>query len=74
MTDWSGGYGGSRPANAKIPVKIHRNVTLVKTSDPLLVDELLSRPKLSRLLIGRLTPEVLLVRPGKGAEVVDELK
>ena len=53
MSDWLGGYGGKRPANAKIPVKIHRNVSMIRTSDPLLADELLSRAKLGRLIVGR---------------------
>ena len=74
MSDWSGGYGGSRPVNARIPVKIHRNVSLVRVSEPLLADELLARPRLSRLVVGRLTPDVLLVWPGKAAEVVEELR
>ena len=75
MSDWTGGYGsGERPANARIPVKVHRNVSLVRTSDPLLVDEILVRSKLSQAVIGRLTDQVLLIRPGKAAEVVEELK
>jgi hypothetical protein len=74
MSDWSGGYGGGRPANARIPVKVHRNVSLIRVSEPFLADELLARPKLGRLIVGRLTPDVLLVWPGKAAEAVDELR
>lgn len=75
MSDWSGGYGtGTRPANARIPVKVHRNVSLIKTTDPILAEELLARPQLSRLIIGRLINDVLLVRPGKVAEAVEELR
>lgn len=74
MSDWSGGYGGGRPANAKIPVKVHRNVSLIRITDPILGDELLARPKLSRLIVGRLADDVLLVRPGKVSEVVEELR
>lgn len=74
MSDWSGGFGGGRPAKAKIPVKVHRNVALVRTSEAVLADELLARPKLGRLIIGRLVDDVLLVRPGRTAEVVEELK
>lgn len=74
MSDWSGGYAGARPANAKIPVKVHRHVALVKTSEPVLVEELLARPKLNKTIIGRLTADVLLVRHGKVAELVEELK
>ena len=74
MSDWSGGFGTGRPVNAKIPVKVHRNVSLVRVSESLLAEELLARPKLGRLILGRLTPEVLLVWPGKGNEVVEELR
>ena len=74
MSDWSGGFGNGRPANARIPVKVHRNVSLVRVVDPLLADELLARPKLGRLIVGRLTADLLLVSPGKAAEVVDELR
>lgn len=75
MSDWSGGYGGAaRPVNAKIPVKVHRNVSLIRISDPILGDELLARPKLGRLIVGRLAEDILLVRPGKVAEVVEELR
>ena len=74
MSDWSGGFGGGRPANARIPVKVHRNVSLVRVADPLLADELLARPKLGRLIVGRLSSDLLLVSPGKAMEVVEELK
>ena len=74
MSDWSGGYGGGRPANARIPVKVHRNVSLVRVADSLLADELLARPKLGRLIVGRLSADLLLVSPGKANEVVEELR
>jgi hypothetical protein len=74
MSDWSGGYGGGRPANARIPVKVHRNVSLIRVAEGHLAEELLARPRLSRLIVGRLTPEVLLVWPGKAAEAVEELR
>lgn len=74
MSDWSGGYAGDRPAGAKIPVKVHRNVSLIRTNDPILSEELLARPKLSRLVIGRLTDEILLLRPGKAGEAIEELR
>ncbi len=46
MDDWAGGLGGnSRPPNAKIPVKRHRNVSLIKTSDAMLTEELLATPE-----------------------------
>ena len=74
MSDWSGGYGGARPANARIPVKVHRNVTVVRVAEPVLAEELLARPKMSRLIVGRLAPDLLLAWPGKAAEVVEELR
>lgn len=74
MSDWSGGYAGQRPVNAKIPVKVHRNVCLIRVTDSLLADELLSRPKLNQWIVGRLTNDVLLVRPGKVAETVEEIR
>lgn len=58
----------------RIPVKLHRNVSLVKTSDAHLAEELLARKKLAGLLGGRLTEHVLLVRPGQEAAVVEELR
>lgn len=75
MNEWSGGFGpAGRPPNAKIPVKVHRNVALVRTSDPSLTHELLSRPKLGRLIVGQLREDVLLVLPEKVDELVAELK
>jgi hypothetical protein len=40
----------------------------------MLAEELLARPRLGRLIVGRLTDDVLLVRHGQVAEVVDELR
>lgn len=75
MSDWSGGYGsGKRPAGARIPVKVHRHVSLIQLGDPILAEELLARARLSQMIIGRLTDEVLLIEPGKAQEVVEELK
>ncbi len=75
MNDWSGGFGpAGRPPNAKIPVKVHRNVALVRTTDETLSHELLSRPKLSRLIVGQIREDVLLVVPEKVDELVAELK
>lgn len=75
MSQWSGGFGpGGRPPNARIPVKVHRSVSLVRTSDAMVAHELLARPKLSRLIVGQLRDDVLLVRPGMVDEVVGELR
>lgn len=75
MTQWSGGFGpAARPPNARIPVKVHRNVSLVRTADETVSHELLARPKLSRLIVGQLREDVLLVRPGVVDEVIAELR
>jgi hypothetical protein len=75
VSQWSGGFGsGSRPPNARIPVKVHRNVSLVRTADATITQELLARPKLSRLIVGQLRDDVLLVRPGMVGEVIAELR
>lgn len=68
------GTGKQQGAPTRIPVKLHRNVSLVKTSDAHLAEELLARKKLAGLLAGRLTEHVLLVRPGQEAAVVEELR
>ena len=73
MSDWTGGYGNSRPPNAKIPAKVHRRVSLIRVREPIDADELLAHPRLGRLVVGRLTDVVLLIQPGKASEVVDEL-
>lgn len=68
MSDWA------RSSRSKIPVKVHRSVSLVRTSDALLAEELLARPKLARFIVGRLTPDALLIHPGAANDVVEELK
>jgi hypothetical protein len=57
-----------------MPVKLHRNVSLIQTADPLLAEELLARKNLARLVVGRLSETVLLVRPESEESVVDELR
>ena len=64
----------TRARQARLPVKLHRNVSLVKTSDAHVAEELLARKKLASLLAGRLTEHVLLVRPGQEAALVEELR
>ncbi len=68
-----------RPAKAsarppRIAVKLHRNVSLIKTNDGHFAEEMLTRKKLAALRAGRLTDEVLLVRPGLESAVIDELR
>ena len=75
MEDWTSAFSHQRrPANAKIPVKVHRNVSMIRTHDSFIARELLSRPTLSRFLSGRLTDDVLLVQPGHVDDVLEVLK
>lgn len=59
---------------ARIPVKLHKHVTLIRTTDPLLAEELLARKNLAKLVAGRLSETVLLVRPEEEDAVLDELR
>jgi hypothetical protein len=61
-------------APARLPVKLHRRVSLVQTEDAILAEELLARRQLAENLAGRLTDRVLLVRPGRVQAVVQELQ
>ncbi|WP_337175225.1 hypothetical protein [Paludisphaera sp.] len=61
-------------ANARIPVKMHRNVTLIRTSEPVIAEELLARKSLSRLILARLSDTVLLVKPDEADGAVEELR
>jgi hypothetical protein len=58
----------------RIPVKLHKAVALIRTSDPILVEELLARKTLARLVAGRLSDTVLLVRPEEEDAILDELR
>ena len=58
----------------RISVKLHRHVSLIQTNDAHLAEELLARKKLAGLLAGRLTEQVLLVRPGQESAVIEELR
>lgn len=55
-------------------IKLHRNVSLIWAAEPFLVEELLTRKPLARLLAGRLSPNVVLVRPEDEDAVLDELR
>jgi hypothetical protein len=59
---------------ARIPVKLHRRVSLIHTEDPLLAQELLASKKLAQDIVGRLAECVLLVRHGRVEAVVQELQ
>ena len=55
-------------------MKLHKHVTLIRTAEPLLVEELLARKNLARLLAGRLSETVLLVRAEEEDAVLEELR
>ena len=63
----------SQPA-ARIPVKLHKHVALIRTSEPLVTEELMARKALARLVAGRLSETVLLVRPEDEEALLDELR
>lgn len=58
----------------RIPVKLHRRVCLIQTTDAVLAEEVLARKKLAQDVVGRLTDCVLLVRPGRVDAVLQELQ
>ncbi len=64
----------NRPALARIPIKLHRHVALIQTADAPLAEELLARKGLARLIVGRLSETVLLVRADAEDTVIDELR
>jgi hypothetical protein len=64
----------SDKGQTRIPVKLHRRVTLVQTEDALLAEEILAHRKLAGDIVGRLSESILLVRPGRVEAVVQELQ
>jgi uncharacterized protein YaiI (UPF0178 family) len=58
----------------RIPVKLHRRVSIVVTEDAVLAQELLARRRLAEDILGRLTDRALLIRPGRVQAVVEELQ
>jgi hypothetical protein len=61
-------------STVRIPVKLHKNVRLVRTAEPVLAEELLARKSLSRWVLGRLSETVLLVQPDESEAVLEELR
>ncbi len=59
---------------ARLAAKLHRRVCLVLTEDAVLAEELLARKKLATEVAGRLSDQVLLIRPGRIDAVLDELR
>ena len=62
------------PDAMRIPVKLHKQVALIRTSEPLVTEELLARKALSRLTAGRLSETVLLVRAEDEDAILEELR
>jgi hypothetical protein len=65
---------GLRTALPRIPIKLHKQVALIRTADPILAEELMARKTLARMIAGRLSDTVLLVRPEEEEAVLDELR
>ncbi|MDX2035108.1 MAG: hypothetical protein SFX72_00555 [Isosphaeraceae bacterium] len=58
----------------RIPIKLHRQVSLIRTADAMLAEELLARKTVAKLVVGRLSETVLLVRPEEEEAILEELK
>lgn len=58
----------------RIPVKIHKRVSLLRVADAVLAEELLARKGIARLVVGRLSPTVLLVKQEEEEGLLDELR
>ena len=58
----------------RIPVKLHKQVTLIRTTEPVLAEELLARKTLARMVVGRLSETVLLVNVEEEEAILDELR
>jgi hypothetical protein len=61
-------------STGRIPVKLHKNVSLIRTSEPVLTEELLARKALARCVLGRLSETVLLIQPDDSDSVIEELR
>jgi hypothetical protein len=58
----------------RIPVKLHKRVSLIRTVDPILAEELLARKTLARMVVGRLSETVLLVHAEEEEALLEELR
>jgi hypothetical protein len=61
-------------APSRMPVKLHKNVALIRTSEAVLAEELLARKTLARLILARLSETLLLVKPDEADDVIEELR
>ncbi|MHC5542290.1 hypothetical protein ACYOEI_29045 [Singulisphaera rosea] len=59
---------------ARTPVKLHKQVALIRTTEPVLVEELLARKTLARMIAGRLSDTVLLVNASEEEGILEELR
>jgi hypothetical protein len=59
---------------ARIPIKLHKHVALIRTSEPLVAEEILARRSLAKLVAGRLSDTVLLVRAEDEEAILEELR
>jgi hypothetical protein len=78
--DSNGSSPGTEPAKPRrapaprIPIRLHRNLSVIRTNHAHTAEELLARKKLATLLAGRLADDVLLVRSGQEQAVIEELR
>ncbi len=61
-------------SQTRIPVKLHRSVSLIRTADAILAEELLARKSFAKLVVGRLSDTVLLVHSEEEDAIIDELR
>jgi hypothetical protein len=61
-------------SQARLNAKLHRRVCLVLTEDAVLAQEILARKKLASDVQGMLSDRTLLIRPGRVAAVLEELR
>lgn len=61
-------------AAARVPVKMHKNVALIRTSESVLTEELMARKSLARTVLARLSDTLLLVKPDEIEAAIDELR
>jgi hypothetical protein len=58
----------------RIAVKLHKQVSLIRTAEPILAEELLARKTLARMVVGRLSETVLLVHAEEEEALLEELR
>lgn len=59
---------------SRVPVKLHKNVVLIRTAEPMLAEELLARKGLARLVLARISDNFLLVKPDESEAAIEELR